>query len=632
MDQKQLDAYHGHLEFSRLKVTRSRFVQPWERGFMKIPNSPFAVSPPAPTDGGILLASSLVKKRSAQELAPHEYELLGSFFKKFRTQSLKKNKQSWVAKLDYDRKAAFIKWEKIMLCGLLDFEAGVQFRMMRLANRVPNFQQYFMDVFAIKSTLTLHKRANPVLRFVKWCQRDGGVAIPFQEDRIYAFLTDSTETFAPTFGKSFTGSLGFMYYVLGSKSAKLCVESKRIIGCASRMYLQKRKLKQKSPLLVKQVIGLEKICNNEVDATLEEKVASGFFLFMVFARARHSDAQSAGSIFLDLVEGEDGVDGFVEASVGRSKTSYSLERKTRFLPMSAQIRGIQQHDSWAINWFKHMDKAKLPRGKDLPLLPAPLRDGTWGKLPLSAEASGAWLRHLLLKVGTQKSDLLQYGTHTLKTTTLAWLAKRGVARETRAALGYHAKAVDGTEVVYGRDNMAAPLRVLSSVVAEVVDGVFKPDATKSGMLSRNARPTSDLVNGPLFMPSGISEVVNVEKPLDPDLPEDVATGGEQSDISSEDSNDESEPDHDAIEDAIASVVGRWCPVSEVFDESSVVYVRHSLSRMIHVAADEYSEKFMCGRELSGVYFKLTRKPEVFHPMCAQCLKSLQKHAKSVKQT
>ena len=238
MDQKQLDAYHGHLEFSRLKVTRSRFVQPWERGFLKIQNSPFAVSPPAPTDGGILLASSLGKKRSAQELAQYEYEMLGSFFKKFRTQSLKKNKLSWVAKLDYDRKAAFIKWEKIMLCGLLDFEAGVQFRMMRLANRVPNFQQYFMDVFAIKSTLTLHKRANPVLRFVKWCQRDGGVAIPFQEDRIYAFLTDSTETFAPTFGKSFTGSLGFMYYVLGSKSAKLCVESKRIIGCASRMYLQ----------------------------------------------------------------------------------------------------------------------------------------------------------------------------------------------------------------------------------------------------------------------------------------------------------------------------------------------------------------------------------------------------------
>lgn len=83
MDQKQLDAYHGHLEFSRLKVTRSRFVQPWERGFMKIPNSPFAVSPPAPTDGGILLASSLVKKRSAQELAQYEYEMLGSFFKNF---------------------------------------------------------------------------------------------------------------------------------------------------------------------------------------------------------------------------------------------------------------------------------------------------------------------------------------------------------------------------------------------------------------------------------------------------------------------------------------------------------------------------------------------------------------------
>ena len=54
------------------------------------------------------------------------------------------------------------------------------------------------------------------------------------------------------------------------------------------------------------------------------------------------------------------------------------------------------------------------------------------------------------------------------------------------SLGYHSKAVDGTEVVYGRDNMAAQLRVMCSVTLEIADEEFRPDATKSGMLKRKA--------------------------------------------------------------------------------------------------------------------------------------------------
>ena len=46
MNQNQLDAYHGHLDFARSKVTRSRYIQPWERGFLKQSN-PFATCPPA---------------------------------------------------------------------------------------------------------------------------------------------------------------------------------------------------------------------------------------------------------------------------------------------------------------------------------------------------------------------------------------------------------------------------------------------------------------------------------------------------------------------------------------------------------------------------------------------------------
>ena len=66
MNQDQLDAYHGHLEFARLKVTKSRFVQPWERGFLKR-TAIFPACPPAITDGGVGSASELSVKRFEQQ-------------------------------------------------------------------------------------------------------------------------------------------------------------------------------------------------------------------------------------------------------------------------------------------------------------------------------------------------------------------------------------------------------------------------------------------------------------------------------------------------------------------------------------------------------------------------------------
>ena len=560
-----------------------------------------------------------------------DFEKVQSYFTRFRSKFAKTSKQSWLEKLDYDRKAAFVKWLKIVLTGLLDFQVGAQFRQMRLANRTPNLSQYFGDVFSLKSTLTLHTRANPVLRYLTWAKGRGYQGIPFRESEIYEFLSDNDQSFAPTFPKSLVGSVAFTHYILDCRSAKHCIDSRRVTGCASRIYLLKRKLKQKKPLSTKQVIGLEKICLGDVDATIEEKVASGFFLYMVYARARHSDAQSSGMIQLDIEEGDDGVEGFVEASITRSKTSYSLERKTRYLPMSAPIHGLIQTDSWAVKWFEHMKTAKLPRGYGLPLLPSPSRSSGWNKIPLSAEASTAWLRHPLLKGGTDRKDLMSFGTHSLKATVLSWLAKRGVPREVRAALGYHAKAVDGTEVVYGRDNMASPLRTMIGVIQEVATGVFRPGATKSGMLLKS-KPSAAVSSA-----SGLakSELQRTDERVEPAVVQSVEVNPVDEDeaalddivSSSEESEDESEPEHDATESAIEAVIGRWSPVVGLDSQSAVVFVRHSLSRMLHVAADEYADKFMCGRELNPAYYKLSERPKVFHPMCAQCLKTLQKHAK-----
>ena len=77
MNQDQLDAYHGHLEFARLKVTKSRFVQPWERGFLKR-TAIFPACPPAITDGGVGSASELSVKRVEQQFDQKEFEKVQS--------------------------------------------------------------------------------------------------------------------------------------------------------------------------------------------------------------------------------------------------------------------------------------------------------------------------------------------------------------------------------------------------------------------------------------------------------------------------------------------------------------------------------------------------------------------------
>ena len=202
---------------------------------------------------------------------------------------------------------------------------------------------------------------------------------------------------APTFGRSFVGSLAFLHHVLGSKTSLSCVESRRVSGCASKLFLNKRALKQREPLRVEHVRMLESVCLGEHRMGLQERILSGFCLFMIDARARHSDAQSAADIHLDVAEVDGAINGYVEARVRRSKTSFSLERKTRFLPMVAPIQGVCD-DAWALSWMKCMDDAGIERGQE------PLASGKWSKIPLNAEMTAAWMNFS----GTDESVLLGF--------------------------------------------------------------------------------------------------------------------------------------------------------------------------------------------------------------------------------
>ena len=157
---------------------------------------------------------------------------------------------------------------------------------------------------------------------------------PFAEKPLYAFVNEIGQACSPTFPRSFLCSVAFAGHVMGAESALAVLESKRLTGAAAKFFKEKRKLVQKSPLTVAQVKILEGIVSNRSKRKLPDRVAAGFFLWLITARARFSDGQNSGVLTLDTCETRDGVNGYVEANVARTKSSMTLERKTRFLPMA----------------------------------------------------------------------------------------------------------------------------------------------------------------------------------------------------------------------------------------------------------------------------------------------------------
>ena len=172
--------------------------------------------------------------------------------------------------------------------------------------------------------------------------------------------------------------------------------SGRVQGVAKARYLEKRKVVQKPALTVLHVKTLEKIVLGGTSAEYSEfdRHCAGFFCYALYSRARFSDAQASANLTLDATEGDDGLYGFLEASVTRSKTSYTLERKTRFLPMVAPINGLLD-EPWGVRWHRIMLELGVVLREGYPLLSAPTTGGGFSLLPMTAEYAARVLRELL---------------------------------------------------------------------------------------------------------------------------------------------------------------------------------------------------------------------------------------------
>ena len=276
----------------------------------------------------------------------------------------------WSEKLSWERKCAYKKWVGIILRQVGAFDIARQqatCHAMEFARG--GLLESVKDSLGTKASSTWHARAGPMLQYIQFCEDRGIQAFPLVEPVVYDYVKPR-ESKAATYARSFLLALSFTNFHFGLTGTTSIMGSGRIRGLVNTLYAKKRKPMQRPSLTVTQIVHLEGLVLDD-NRTEFDRIACGFFLFILMGRLRFSDGQQVCQLRLD--QQPDGF-GFVEAVAAKTKTSVSLERKTRHLPVAVPL---------------------LPFG-DKPWLPTWSSErrllGTW---PTAGMNSSLFFRHLL---------------------------------------------------------------------------------------------------------------------------------------------------------------------------------------------------------------------------------------------
>jgi hypothetical protein len=340
------------------------------------------------------------------------------------------------------------------------------------------------DVFYDCRTATLGARVGSLWIYVCWCKSIGMAdadIVPVCEGVAYAYCRELALELAPaTRASRFREAVALAQYLLGMDHSET-LASRRVSGSALKSFERKRLLRQRDPLTCPMVHLLELIVLNDVpDASTEDRIVAGHALFLVFTRARHMDAQY---VFEEPV-----ADGpYLEAVTLRTKTSNAKGKRRKKLTLVGLSQGLADRQ-WAPVWLRLRSDLGLSSAADQPLLPLPIHeigDGLgWSAGEVTSFDMGLHLRHIFVKFGFDPSALKGIGSHSLKATMLSWAAKGGLAKDDRRILGYHADGNDRSVSGYARDVFAEPLRALVGLVGKIAGGLFDPDASRSGLWTK----------------------------------------------------------------------------------------------------------------------------------------------------
>ncbi|CAE7657217.1 unnamed protein product [Symbiodinium sp. CCMP2592] len=236
--------------------------------------------------------------------------------------------------LDANRKCALKKWVTLVS---LDFNAwGVAKQAMGPFD--PKFAtgglvESVQDCLADKATATLHQRVGPIFRYVHFWKLQFVVCLPVREHQLYDYFKANPNA-APTSFRSLLIAFSFAKHLLGLIVLDEALSSGRIVGLANAHYSTRCAVKRRPALTVEQVKRLEALVLSPMARPMD-RIAAGCFLLMIYGRLRFSDMQRSSGFAIDsaLIDGVES--GYLEGQAERTKTSVSLERKIRSLPIAA---------------------------------------------------------------------------------------------------------------------------------------------------------------------------------------------------------------------------------------------------------------------------------------------------------
>ncbi|CAE7812845.1 unnamed protein product [Symbiodinium sp. CCMP2592] len=521
--------------------------------------------------------------------------------------------------------------------------------------------QALRELFGRKKEATVKKRAASMLKYAKYLQEHRPFASPFpfstEKSDEYIRHLRSIKAKAGTID-SFTEAVRFSIHVVGISCAG---EASKLfnpwsVGLRGLMQSQKPERVSALGLTVDQVAFLE-FCLDDAELDLQDRYASGAFLFCTFSRSRISDVKKVRNFIIDTVVAGSDVQGYLECATRAHKTSNQAAVQGVSMPLVAPICGVR-HEPWGPKFVAVAEAAGLPLSPDKngPLLPAPLEAGGWSERAVTTDEAGGWLRALLSR-GNKCTDGVT--GHSLKTTTLDWCGKFGVNETAQTLLGHH--ALKGSAMyAYMRDKLAAPLRIYERMLRAIRDSLFIPDATRSGLIRKDPLPAESSLGEPNSdqswqhvepMQPGIGEpgIFGVlesegedkhyraaaltpeeaaESVLDDafqdDGPEPSQAGdGEEHSSSSSSSESESSegPEGSDWVDNLKDTFD--CTVEKSnLAELDFVYWRHDKTMTIHtVAVGSTGETFTCGRKRTPDYSRITRSAFAETRLCTNCKKS-----------
>eukprot|EP00971_Amphidinium_carterae_P279074 5539989-Amphidinium_carterae.1 len=92
---------------------------------------------------------------------------------------------------------------------------------------------------------------------------------------------------------------------------------------------------------------------------------------------------------------------------------------------------------------------------------------------MSSDEATSFLFHFLDVAGTPATPGQNIGSHSLKSTLLAWAARWPM----KASMRRFSDRKDHTMLVYSRDSCLAAIHHLAAMLADIRSGLFDPDAS-----------------------------------------------------------------------------------------------------------------------------------------------------------